>query len=907
MNQKKILENQKKLIRRVSELRQNTLKKRDKRDAIIDESLKSIESNQKELNNAKKNNQITDEHYAGATFLNSVSKAINEDIGAADNDTLTKINENLVAIRKQISDYTKASIDKQNTKISYTDPKRVSEVKAKKSKGGKGDKKKKGLFGWLAGLLGLAFLPFLSILKTIFKVGSTIFKGGAKLIKGLILGVGWLAKNVAFLARLSKGMILGVVELFTHPGRFLNNYLLNPIKTLVRGIVGNILSKIPLLKDTKFVKDFVKGTQAAKAANKAAKEAAKAEKIKKATDAVKSGATKVKDLAVKSAKTVGATLSGLAGKLWDAIYSKAPGFIQKGMDWFGERAKKFVEKIAKFAGEAQKLLKTALGKMWTIVKSPQAAKIIGKGVARVSTALVSLGIPGPGWILSAVLIGWMAVDMIKYLWDYRDTLTESVSGGAKVLIGALIYGFIGWDILGKDNEEWESLEVSSEEEAKRISSMSKEDFTKKTSEEIARSYTPGIAANKERIKTLENKTVLYKDANGNVLSLDESQKIQALELERERLALKQKQSDIEYKKRLESENWLDGEVELTPQNSKKLVDYMYEKLKNDSFYDHAFWGDMDIKKNTEMAKKYLESADTAWKEGDLRLYADQMARAEIYAKMIELYNSGIRNETEAQKILRSEKRFETYADKRNQTTKEINDLSSKLKGYSEHSIQSKDYRANFTLPNSGNSLEFQQLASAGAASTPRAAAAAAFSVAKYGNKSMGGWCARGVREALQGAGYNYEAVPSAYMAGPNLMAAGFRPLTTGESLHPKIGDVAVIDKGGLRNDGKRSLHGHMAIMTQRGWISDGVQKSLNVYRDTPAATIYRDTGNFSTFGDSKLDTITPSYATTNKTLNTAGLYNTPKPAPTVISQTTPQVPKEIPSTIDLTEYWELQV
>ena len=282
-NQKKIIENQKKLIQKISELRKNSQKQRDKREVIVNDSIKSTKKNQKDLDSASKNNQITDEHYTQATFLNSISKAIAEDVNSTDSNKLSEINENLKAIRKQISDFTKAAIDKQDTKISYTDPKRVSELKEEKSSKSKEDKDKKGILGWLASLLGLAFLSFLNILRTIFKVGKGLFKVGAGVVKGLL----WLGKNILYLAKLSKNIILGAVEFFTHPVRWFKTYLWNPVKLMVTGLVGNILSKVPFLKDTKLVQNLVKGTQAAKGANAAAKQAAKADKVMAAKDKLK--------------------------------------------------------------------------------------------------------------------------------------------------------------------------------------------------------------------------------------------------------------------------------------------------------------------------------------------------------------------------------------------------------------------------------------------------------------------------------------------------------------------------------------------------------------------------------------------------------------------------------------------
>ena len=586
-------------------------------------------------------------------------------------------------------------------------------------------------------------------------------------------------------------------------------------------------------------------------------------------------------------------------------FRRIPGF-----SWVESKIKPIFDKVCDLCSKAWKKAQPILGKLWNLAKGPAKTtfKIGAKFAVRLVGFLVgAISAPPFSWILSLALGLWFLWDFFGYLID--NGLSDST------FFAATIYALIGWDILKKDKEAWESIEPLDEKEAKRVSNnITEKDIRKTSSEELNSKYSTDIKSTEDRIKTLKNKTVLYKDSNGNVLSLEESQKLQAIELQKQELQLKRDKADLSYKERLESSNWLDGEVELTPENSKKLVDYMYEKLKNDSFFDHALFGNMNINKNIEMAEKYAKSAEEAWKQGDLRTYADQMARAEIYTKMVELYKNGTRNETEAQKLLRSEKRFETFTDRRNQMTKEMNDLNSKLKGFTEHSVQSKDYGKNFTLPSSSNLLNVT--GSFGTASTDQAAKAAAWSYSHYGNKRMGGWCAAGVREALQKGGkYNYQAVPSAYMAGPSLLSAGFTALSPYESKHPKIGDVAVIDKGGLRSDGKRSAHGHMAIATQAGWVSDGYQPrgktTPNVYQDNPNITIYRDTGkNGNSFsGDSKLDNfITPNFPISNNTLNTGSLFNfSSSEKPTIIAQPTPQVPKEIESTLDLTDYWTLQV
>nr|CAG4718412.1 unnamed protein product [Naegleria fowleri] len=78
-----------------------------------------------------------------------------------------------------------------------------------------------------------------------------------------------------------------------------------------------------------------------------------------------------------------------------------------------------------------------------------------------------------------------------------------------------------------------------------------------------------------------------------------------------------------------------------------------------------------------------------------------------------------------------------------------------------------------------------------------------------------GYCARAVRTAIEAAtGKTIQRTQSAKNYGPNLEKAGFRKV----SGPPRIGDVAIF------NSVPGHPHGHIQVLTERGWVSDFKQR-----------------------------------------------------------------------------------
>ncbi|KAF0974040.1 hypothetical protein FDP41_006650 [Naegleria fowleri] len=86
----------------------------------------------------------------------------------------------------------------------------------------------------------------------------------------------------------------------------------------------------------------------------------------------------------------------------------------------------------------------------------------------------------------------------------------------------------------------------------------------------------------------------------------------------------------------------------------------------------------------------------------------------------------------------------------------------------------------------------------------------------YGsNNKATGYCARAVRTAIEAAtGKTIQRTQSAKNYGPNLEKAGFRKV----SGPPRIGDVAIF------NSVPGHPHGHIQVLTERGWVSDFKQR-----------------------------------------------------------------------------------
>lgn len=133
--------------------------------------------------------------------------------------------------------------------------------------------------------------------------------------------------------------------------------------------------------------------------------------------------------------------------------------------------------------------------------------------------------------------------------------------------------------------------------------------------------------------------------------------------------------------------------------------------------------------------------------------------------------------------------------------------------------------------------------------------AAKFAASRANAKSTG-YCARYVANALQAGGYKFTRQVSAYMYASNkvLASAGFKQISLKSPR--QIGDVMVWSAWGGTSGGAK--HGHIQILTEKGWCSDFVQRteapgpSYRAGKSTP--TLWRDAevmggavaGNFGT-------------------------------------------------------------
>ena len=169
----------------------------------------------------------------------------------------------------------------------------------------------------------------------------------------------------------------------------------------------------------------------------------------------------------------------------------------------------------------------------------------------------------------------------------------------------------------------------------------------------------------------------------------------------------------------------------------------------------------------------------------------------------------------------------------------------------------------YKLKSQDDSTKYQGGGSFGKGGKPTAralkAADAAFRM--YCAKKPLGYCARGVRTALEAAGYNVKAkdgsnLGSAWMYHFKgaLKNAGFTLLGDPKNGTPsgkggfQLGDVIVWDKYRTFGGGGKE-HGHIQIYTKGGWVSDGRQNTI--YPNSAMASnfegvkafLYRDTGD----------------------------------------------------------------
>lgn len=108
------------------------------------------------------------------------------------------------------------------------------------------------------------------------------------------------------------------------------------------------------------------------------------------------------------------------------------------------------------------------------------------------------------------------------------------------------------------------------------------------------------------------------------------------------------------------------------------------------------------------------------------------------------------------------------------------------------------------------------------------------------NKDTCGYCARAVRNAVDFAldGKHIEKTESAKNYGKSYEKVGFKkvfsyPLTKKESYQPVLGDICII---------QYEPHGHICMFTQKGWISDFIQRDMyggKIREKDPKFDIYR--------------------------------------------------------------------
>ena len=185
----------------------------------------------------------------------------------------------------------------------------------------------------------------------------------------------------------------------------------------------------------------------------------------------------------------------------------------------------------------------------------------------------------------------------------------------------------------------------------------------------------------------------------------------------------------------------------------------------------------------------------------------------------------------------------------------------------------------FNLRSQDDTTKYQGGGSFGKGGKPTAralkAADAAFRM--YCSKKPLGYCARGVRTALEAAGYNVKTkdgsnLASAYMYHFKgaLKDAGFTLLGDPKNGTPsgkggfQLGDVIVWDKYRTFGGGGKE-NGHIQIYTKGGWVSDGRQNTI--YPNSALASdfegvkafLYRDTGE----GSSVIDDVEQNVTSAN--------------------------------------------
>ena len=856
----------------------------EKLKASIVKSLDSSTQNAKDLESAKKNGQITDPHYQSATFLNNINKVLNESLASADPKTLDSINQNLTDIKKLISDYTKATIDKQDTSISYVDPKRKSSEAKKESKIVKYVKDKAtGVWDWLKdlfkGLIALLGIPLLiKAGKFLFKLGATLYKLG----KGVI-------KTIVGVVNFARKWGPKVIEIVKSPIKWFTS----TIWPAAWGLIKSQLAKIPIL--SKFLDD----TNDVKKVSETAKTAKNAGVFGKIAGGINAAYQGGKKFIGDKFTAVGKFFDELKGKISQKILKEFP-FISQYYDKFKSIASKGIQAVKEFFSKIYRLVKIAmdygdkagkvLGKYGKYAKPLASAigKILKKGVARIAAFVASVAAGPVGWLISAIFIAWFVWDWAKFIYDNAISDTKYDILDPKLHLCAAVYAILGLDLLNNkdDADAWNAVEPLTPEEAGKLTNNLDRDTARKASqtqrENMRVQLEAEYAGYSNNFNRLYTHTIKYQDADGNLLSDEDSAQIQQLYLDRANLQSEKARLQAEYLDRLGNSKYYKGEVEISkdPEKFKELVNYFFDEYKNGNFW-RDIWSSND-EANTKKEFHYLQYKK-AMESGDIVEAAKEKAKSEIYELIAKLKELGY-DDSEIEKRVLGANRYTNLDTKIGNINARLNENAASLDKFgsiSEHSAIMK---------------EGVSLTSASGLGTSRAVSAANYALSNAGSESKG-LCATYVNSALRefypGMGYG-----DGYQVGSLLSNIGW------ENAKPPylVGDVAVFDKSSYTN----SKYGHTAILTRNGWVSDFKQNQMSPYtgkgkehlkRSYDFAAVYRDTGRTPltpTIGKSASKVKGPS-------VRSSGVQTQTQVAPVVIAANQ----QKTPGPIDLTEYWEL--
>lgn len=942
--------------------------------AAAEAALKNqVKQNEKVVEEASKNDDfINDKAEAGATFLNEVNKTLSAAVansGMSDKD-YNGLKGQLQDINKSIQQYHKDSIDKQDTEIKKSSDQpqgtqKVSMIQKLKEQGN--SNLPKGLLGgllkWLLGL-GIfgAIVAFWNWLNKFIGMDPRIWnKIGAFL--------GFIAKTDGYLRKIVTAPVKWFMDdiLPKAKGKILEWVDIGVEK--VKGWANEKIKKITDIVNEKFKWLSEVVDEKLKSISNIIKESALGKAVSGAIDTV-----------IDTAKSVKSAVGGFFGDLWDkgvdlankgkalvsdaatAAKTAATGWLGKAKDtvcrvgnklrkllgpeielynMFVESVKKSIPIIKRVGSKVFWLAKTVtkfgIDKTVGLVKG-LGKKLLAKVVAKATWLLASAAalVTGPvGLIVQVAFIAWTAWDIYNYMANLHPEENFEYK-----IIPALVYALIGWDLLDKDTKDvWNNIPELDPSEKDKITNSLNSDQIKKASFEEAEQIKNQLAKESEgyntQISRLSNNTIQYKDANGNLLSDDDSAKIQALQLEQ--YVLRDEKSKLLQEKinRKDPKKYFEGEAEISAEPAKfqKLADYWFDKIKLSNSTCRLYSGDFDFMGNgapnlTNIEKDrqtHLVAMNRLLREGDIVGAAREKGWADYYEKGIQLAKSGkFKSWNSITKELEKHEAYETINEKLVKINQRINVTQRNISRYgtiSEASSTSGAFSGAAEVkgsvsPSAGADLSGAttfsdvQSAIASGSGTSRAVAAANYAWNNVRTDGKTGACAKYVNDAIVNAGYKNYGRGHGYQVGQSLMNIGWRPLLSGESL--KVGDVACIGKF------PGHQYGHAAILSPDGWVSDFRQKSphpAGIYSGSAftnasaVTTIYRDPGNSSMNVRTSLSNKVlrgPSISASGGA-DFGGGSSTQSQAPIVIANnvTNNPVVNNVTSSADLTDYWSL--